>query len=74
MDYVGELGTVTGWGKSGEQGDISDSLQKIVVPVFSNEMCRSRLRFKPHEITNNMICAGYASGHRDSCHVSIPSR
>ncbi|MCL4149713.1 UNVERIFIED_CONTAM: hypothetical protein GTU68_017321, partial [Idotea baltica] len=55
LDYVGELGVVAGWGKNHEEGEIADSLQEILVPVFSNEVCKTKLAYKKDEITKNMI-------------------
>ncbi|CAL4085992.1 unnamed protein product, partial [Meganyctiphanes norvegica] len=66
-DYVGELGIVTGWGRESEKGEPMDYLQEILVPIFSNSVCRSLL-YKPYEITDNMMCAGYRKGGTDSCH------
>ncbi|XP_037794678.1 proclotting enzyme-like isoform X2 [Penaeus monodon] len=66
-DYVGELGIVTGWGRTAQDGDPTDTLKEILVPIFSNPACRA-LRYKPHEITDNMMCAGYIAGGTDSCH------
>ncbi|XP_069939742.1 trypsin [Cherax quadricarinatus] len=66
-DYVGELGVVTGWGRVGEKGDPTDTLKEALLPIFSNPVCRA-LRYHPHEITDNMMCAGYVHGGTDSCH------
>ncbi|KAB7494907.1 Serine protease 27 [Armadillidium nasatum] len=70
MDYVGDLAVVTGWGKVGEEEGITDSLQEILVPIFSNNVCKTKMEYAPEEITQNMICAGFQNGRRDSCHVS----
>ncbi|XP_071542408.1 trypsin-like [Panulirus ornatus] len=66
-DYVGELAVVTGWGRVSEKGDPTDTLTEALLPVFSNAVCRT-LRYLPHEITENMLCAGYVNGGTDSCH------
>ncbi|XP_068208577.1 trypsin-like [Palaemon carinicauda] len=66
-DYVGEMGVVSGWGRESEKGDPTDTLREILVPIFSNPVCQN-LRYKPYEITHNMLCAGYLNGGTDSCH------
>ncbi|XP_069191993.1 anionic trypsin-like [Procambarus clarkii] len=66
-DYVGKLGVVSGWGRVTEKGDPTDTLKEALLPIFSNPVCRA-LRYHPHEITDNMICAGYVHGGTDSCH------
>ncbi|XP_069191989.1 LOW QUALITY PROTEIN: plastin-3 [Procambarus clarkii] len=72
-DYVGKLGVVSGWGRVTEKGDPTDTLKEALLPIFSNPVCRA-LRYHPHEITDNMICAGYVHGGTDSCHISEPGR
>lgn len=54
---------VTGWGTSGEGGSASAVLLEVDVPVVSNTVCNSSYG----TITDNMICAGYAEGGKDSC-------
>ncbi len=60
----GVLATVTGWGTTSEGGDASNALQKVSIPIVSNATCNQAL---PWTITQNMICAGYAAGGKDSC-------
>merc|ERR1711945_26154 len=46
---------------------VDDStLQQVVVPVISTAQC-NRAAWYGGEITDNMICAGYAEGGKDSC-------
>ncbi|XP_018008924.1 trypsin-1 [Hyalella azteca] len=66
-DYVGQLGLVAGWGRTTEKGEPSDLLKEILVPIFSNAGCR-QLRYSDHEISDNMMCAGFTKGGTDSCH------
>ncbi|XP_033107883.1 serine protease 33-like [Anneissia japonica] len=56
---------VAGWGLLAEYGTYPNTLQDTSVPLLSIEECR-RLLFK-FNVTDNMICAGYASGGRDTC-------
>ncbi|XP_014641768.1 PREDICTED: plasma kallikrein [Ceratotherium simum simum] len=56
---------VTGWGFTKEKGEIQNTLQKVNIPLVTNEECQERLR--DHEITNQMICAGHKEGGKDAC-------
>uniref|UniRef100_H3CB18 Peptidase S1 domain-containing protein n=1 Tax=Tetraodon nigroviridis TaxID=99883 RepID=H3CB18_TETNG len=53
---------LTGWGKAAN-GVFPDILQEVEVPIVGNNQCRCTYP----EVTENMICAGYASGGKDSC-------
>lgn len=59
-------GVVTGWGAVQEQGDTSVTLQEVTVPILSNIDCRKR-GYGQTRITDNMLCAGFEEGKRDSC-------
>lgn len=59
--------TITGWGDTTENGEVSDHLKAAVVPIINQEECRTY--YKPEEITDRMICAGYISGGTDACQV-----
>ena len=79
---VGELATVIGWGltKVDDQphivegkpvpptyepmGGISPRLQEVSVPVVSNKDCNHAYF---NVITDNMFCAGFEEGGKDSC-------
>lgn len=61
-------GTVTGWGATMENGDISVNLQEVNVPIISNIDCRMT-GYGATRITDNMLCAGYPDGKKDSCQV-----
>ncbi|XP_014612565.1 PREDICTED: trypsin-1-like [Polistes canadensis] len=64
--YSDSIGIVTGWGAVEESGSVSNTLQEVMVPIISNSVCRS-LNYPSKRITDNMICAGYAQGNKDSC-------
>merc|ERR1712168_1512073 len=56
---------VTGWGD--QETVVDDStLQQVVVPVISTSQC-NRATWYGGEITDNMICAGFKEGGKDSC-------
>uniref|UniRef100_A0A8C5BGI9 Peptidase S1 domain-containing protein n=2 Tax=Gadus morhua TaxID=8049 RepID=A0A8C5BGI9_GADMO len=56
---------VTGWGTigSGEPLPAPQRLQEVMVPVVSNQDCRTTYSI----LTSNMICAGLTDGGKDSC-------
>jgi trypsin len=62
---AGSITTVAGWGALTEGGSSPAALQKVSVPVVSRASCRAS--YGTSAITNNMFCAGYAAGGRDSC-------
>uniref|UniRef100_A0A2S2QSA4 Trypsin-1 n=1 Tax=Sipha flava TaxID=143950 RepID=A0A2S2QSA4_9HEMI len=60
----GKLGTVVGWGRVSEGGNLADIVQEVQVPILSLAQCRAS-KYRPQRITANMICAG--KGVEDSC-------
>ncbi|KAH0950476.1 hypothetical protein HN011_008370 [Eciton burchellii] len=64
--FAGEMGIVTGWGAVKEGGPVSHTLQEVYVPILSNAECRDS-KYPSNRITNNMMCAGYKDGGKDSC-------
>ncbi|TAL50208.1 MAG: serine protease [Methylovulum sp.] len=71
-DLAGAMSTVIGWGNmSNNQYDFFPfKLQEVQLPIVSNQECRDLFEQKgqgPEAITNNMMCAGYFSGGKDSC-------
>ncbi|XP_063078038.1 polyserase-2-like isoform X2 [Engraulis encrasicolus] len=65
--HQGSDNWVTGWGaiSEGESLPYPGELQEVEVPVVENEECGDLLAF--NQITQNMICAGYLEGGKDSC-------
>ncbi|KAK7865540.1 hypothetical protein R5R35_010084 [Gryllus longicercus] len=64
--YVGANATASGWGTLREDGKPSCTLQAVQVPVMSNEDCRAT-KYNEKMISDNMLCAGYPEGMKDSC-------
>ncbi|KAH8373706.1 hypothetical protein KR200_002852 [Drosophila serrata] len=63
-----ELAVVTGWGAQKEGGSASDTLREVQVVVIPQSECRNHTTYKPGQITDNMMCAGYISeGGKDAC-------
>ncbi|KAH8399475.1 hypothetical protein KR215_011599 [Drosophila sulfurigaster] len=69
-DFDEEPAIVTGWGAKREGGFVTDTLQEVDVIVLSQEDCRnsSLSSYKPGQITDNMLCAGYVGDvAKDAC-------
>lgn len=48
------------------------TLQQVEVPIIDQTSCQNMFQIQPSEdvtITNDMICAGYQEGGKDSCQV-----
>lgn len=59
------MATVAGWGALRESAaGLPKKLQKVSVPLIRKEVCSKNY---PGDITDRMICAGYAKGGKDSC-------
>jgi len=54
---------VTGWGTTAEGGNAATKLMEVSVPIVSNTQCNRSYGI----ITDNMLCAGYENGGKDSC-------
>ena len=68
-DLVGRTGSVTGWGRRSEYGQISPILREVHLPIISNEKCMSMYRLSGQNewIPKIFLCAGTANGGKDSC-------
>ncbi|XP_019868222.1 trypsin-1 [Aethina tumida] len=63
--FTGFTGIAVGWGATKEHGQVSNKLREVEVPILSNTDCRKT--GYGSRITENMLCAGYAQGQKDSC-------
>lgn len=69
-DYLGETGWVAGWGALQPGSRLRPkTLQVVDVPVIDNETCERWHRGKHIKliIHDEMMCAGYKNGGKDSC-------
>ena len=64
---AGTMCTVTGWGALSEGGSLGDTLQKVDVPIVSDEDCRAA--YGEADVADSMVCAGFDQGGKDSCQV-----
>lgn len=63
---TGSLLTVMGWGNMSTSGQqFPDKLNEVQVPLVSHEQCSKN--YGAGSITENMVCAGYTQGGKDSC-------
>ncbi|XP_046674346.1 atrial natriuretic peptide-converting enzyme-like [Homalodisca vitripennis] len=61
--------TVIGWGKR-EDSDVSRyeaAVNEVQVPILNRELCNTWLEHRELNVTQGMICAGYAEGGKDAC-------
>ncbi len=68
-DAAGRDAQVIGWGTTREGGARANILQKVTVPIVSNEACDAALKaLNPsYGVTDAMLCAGFDEGKKDSC-------
>lgn len=60
----GVVGTVSGWGKTSDGGEVSDVLRWVGLPIVAADVCRGTYP----DLTENMLCAGGTpDGGTDSC-------
>lgn len=67
--FTGRQGVATGWGATSEGGSLASKLQEVTVDIMSNEDCK-KTGYGQSRITDNMLCAGYKEGKKDSCQVN----
>lgn len=65
--FTGYNGIAVGWGATQEHGQVTSKLREVEVPILSNIACR-RTGYGT-KITDNMLCAGFLQGGKDSCQV-----
>ncbi|XP_031780170.1 venom protease isoform X2 [Nasonia vitripennis] len=66
-DFVGTYPFVAGWGATSYEGEESDVLQEVQVPVVSNEQCKKDYAAKRVVIDERVLCAGWPNGGKDAC-------
>lgn len=60
--------TVIGWGVTSPGApDTSPILQEVQIPILKNTKCKELYKEAGEEITENMICAAFSEGEKDSC-------
>ncbi|MFT7808639.1 coagulation factor VII-like [Arapaima gigas] len=55
---------VSGWGRLSQFGPESAVLRRLEVPRVSLNECKAQTKLP---LTNNMLCAGFLAGQKDSC-------
>jgi secreted trypsin-like serine protease len=66
LSYVGTgaPALVSGWGTLASGGSSPNELYQVIVPIVDQTVCNDAYG---GSITNNMLCAGYMAGGKDSC-------
>ncbi|WP_051310948.1 serine protease [Zooshikella ganghwensis] len=61
----GATSTVAGWGstQANFRGALPNKLREVDVPIVSQQECQQAY----YGLTDNMVCAGYRQGGKDSC-------
>ena len=62
----GNPATVTGWGATESGGNGSKVLRQVTLPLLTSASCRKDSKYGD-QITDNMLCAAYFFGEKDSC-------
>jgi len=62
----GTLAVVSGWGLEEDGGQVSKLLRHVTLQLVSNKTCNGLSSYSGG-ITDQMICAGFAAGGKDSC-------
>ncbi len=65
-DLVGFNSWVTGWGNTESVPLWPTQLYEVEVPIITNAICNDSSHYAGG-ITNNMLCAGFDAGGKDSC-------
>ncbi|XP_068234049.1 serine proteinase stubble-like [Palaemon carinicauda] len=63
-DFAGQNAVTTGWGVTSYGGTQPARAREVIVPIRSATECGNSY---PGQITQNMICAGFPEGGKDSC-------
>ena len=71
--FEGEMGTVTGWGRTEYGGNVPNILHQVSVPIIENDKCQDMFIKSGHKkkVRESFLCAGYDKGEKDSCEVSL---
>ncbi|KAL0267676.1 UNVERIFIED_CONTAM: hypothetical protein PYX00_009871 [Menopon gallinae] len=61
--------TVIGWGKSEDldSSEYEPAVNEVEVPVIQREVCNDWMIYRDYNVTDGMICAGFAEGGKDAC-------
>lgn len=66
LNAPGNITTAMGWGALQSGGAYPDILQHVELPLVSNATCNEPQSYNG-AITEQMLCAGYPDGGKDSC-------
>ncbi|XP_018431933.1 PREDICTED: ovochymase-1 [Nanorana parkeri] len=65
---IGTLCVSSGWGRVGENVELSDVLQVVTLPILDTKICGSVLdSMGLPALRDSMLCAGFPDGGKDAC-------
>jgi len=67
MIFDEEQSIVAGWGKLAEKGLVTTKLQYVGIPIINNTECQTIYKRINKLIDQDLMCAGYDIGQKDSC-------
>ncbi|XP_043220076.1 cell surface glycoprotein 1-like isoform X4 [Amphibalanus amphitrite] len=65
--FVGQNGTILGWGNLYESGYQSSILHEVTVPIWNQTACQHAYREDSWGVGPDAFCAGLPHGGKDSC-------
>jgi trypsin len=63
----GSAATVTGYGTTSENGDLSKTLREVTIPILGDDVCGSSSSYGRKFDPSAMLCAGDPQAGKDSC-------
>ncbi|KAF0294910.1 Proclotting enzyme [Amphibalanus amphitrite] len=66
-EFVGQNGTILGWGNLYESGYQSSILHEVTVPIWNQTACQHAYREDSWGVGPDAFCAGLPHGGKDSC-------
>ncbi|KAB7502874.1 Serine proteinase stubble, partial [Armadillidium nasatum] len=70
---AGKPGIVSGWGRIEEDGDPSDVIRMVSLPIMTNKECEEMFLTGGiiEDIYEVFLCAGYETGVQDACTIHL---
>lgn len=62
MSFLGDFGMVAGWGYTKSDGDVSQTLKAISMPVIDFQQCFNEADDFKLFVTSDKFCGGFLNG------------
>ena len=69
-----EKAIATGFGRTGYRNSASDSLLKVTLEKFTQDVCQTTFGNKVKITNDTMLCYGHHTEAKDACNVSLNSK